>query len=533
MLRVLAALAAGASITLSLPAHDIWPAAIVGVALLALATRGAGFRFGLVLGLLAGLTYFVPSLSWSGIYVGAVPWLALAVLQALYVAALGGLVGWAQRAGRVRPLLVATAWVAQEAARDRTPYGGFPWIRLATSQSDSPLGRLAVLGGEPLVTCAVALLGGLLAAFAWALWHRRGRWLLRSGLGLALSAGLFAASAVAPVADAAGGPSARIMAVQGNVPQAGLDFNAQRRAVLDNHVRATLAAAAQISAGSRPKPDLVVWPENSSDIDPQANPDAQAEIVGAVAAVGAPIVVGTLSTKPWPNLYNVSFLYQPGAGITSTYIKQHPVPFAEYIPSQDFYRRLSSAADLITHPFVAGAGPVLFTVPSTSGTPIVAGPSICFEVAYDDLVRRNVELGANLLLVQTNNATFGYSDESAQQLAISKLRAIETGRSVVHVSTVGISALITPDGTEHQATSLFSQAVIEGELPLRTEQTVAVRVGAWPEWVGCAVFGLLLLFGAGRRGEGPTDPASRPGTRPLEPTMEPTHPEPALPEGTR
>ena len=140
----------------------------------------------------------------------------------------------------------------------------------------------------------------------------------------------------------------------------------------------------------------------------------------------------------------------------------------------------------------AGDRPVVFRVPARSGGEIVAGPSICFEVAYDELVRANVVQGATLLVVQTNNATFGFTNESVQQLAISRIRAIEHGRSVVHVSTVGVSALILPDGTLLQPTSLFTPAALAADLPLRTERTLAGRVGAWPEY--CAVFGMLALL---------------------------------------
>ena len=193
------------------------------------------------------------------------------------------------------------------------------------------------------------------------------------------------------------GAPASVMAVQGNVPRAGLDFNAERRQVLDNHVTATEDAAAEVAAGTRPKPDLVVWPENASDIDPTRNADAQDEILRAVDALGAPLVVGTLLEQPAPDISNVALLYEPGKGITQTYVKQHPVPFAEYIPNRDFFRRFSDKVDLVRADFAAGTGPVLFRVPAAAGGEVVAGPTICFEVAYDDLVRANVDLGANLL----------------------------------------------------------------------------------------------------------------------------------------
>jgi len=502
--RIALALLSGAALCLAFPAYDVWVLAPVAVALLAVATRGAGFRRGALLGLLAGLVFFVVSLSWSGVYVGALPWIALSTLQALFVALLSGVCGWLQTgrrhggADRVRPLVVALAWVGQEALRDRVPYGGFPWVRIAFSQADSPFGRLAALGGAPLVTFAVALSGGLLASLVVRL-TRRPLEVRPALVALGLLAVVSLAGLLVPLPT--DGAPARVMAVQGNVARPGLDFNAERRQVLDNHVDATLAAAAAggvgaaaAGAGVTPKPDLVVWPENSADIDPLRNPDAAAQIAKAVDGVGAPLIVGALLEEPAPDVSNVSLLYLPGTGLTERYVKQHPVPFAEYIPNRSFFRIFSDKVDLVRRDFAAGDQPILFNVPAASGGQIHAGPTICFEVAYDGLVRENVLMGANLLLVQTNNATFGYSNESVQQLAISRIRAIEHGRSVVHVSTVGVSALVTPDGTAHQASSLFTSAVLSGELPLRTERTVASLVGAWPEYLACLAL-LSLVVG--------------------------------------
>jgi len=494
--RLALALLSGTALCLAFPAYDIWVLAPVAVALLAVATRGAGFRRGALLGLVAGLVFFLVSLSWSGAVVGALPWVALSALQALFVALMAGVCSWLQtgagRAGadRVRPLVVALAWVGQEALRDRVPYGGFPWVRLAFSQADSPLGRLAALGGAPLVTFAVALGGGLLAALLVRLVRRPFAVrpvLVETGLLLVVAlAGLL-------VPLPTDGAAARVMAVQGNVARPGLDFNAERRQVLDNHVDATLEGAASVAAGAVAKPDLVVWPENSSDIDPLLNPDAAAQITKALDGIRAPLIVGALLEEPAPNVSNVSLLYLPGKGLTERYVKQHPVPFAEYIPDRSFFRNFSDKVDLVRRDFAPGDRPVIFTVPAASGGQIQAGPTICFEVAYDDLVRANVEMGANLLLVQTNNATFGYTNESVQQLAISRIRAIEHGRSVVHISTVGVSALITPDGTAHQPSALFTRAVLSGELPLRTARTPASVVGPWPEYLACLTLLILLV----------------------------------------
>jgi apolipoprotein N-acyltransferase len=510
------AVASGLALWLAFPSHDLWIMAPIGVALLALATCGAPAWQGALLGLVSGLACFLPLLSWSGVYVGALPWIALSVLESLYIALLGLTCALLQggaspyAVGRVRPMVVSLAWVAQEALRDNTPFGGFPWGRLAFSQADSPLAALAALGGAPAVTFAVALVGGLLAvAVARLISSRRsaGQSGLRSG-GMARSVlvgmgGLACAIAVLLlpllVPRPTDGPTARFLAVQGNVPRPGLDFNAVRRAVLDNHARVTQQAAAAVKAGTRPKPDLVVWPENASDIDPLRNPDAANVISGTVDAINTPLILGAVLDEPRPMVSNASLLYLPGRGLAGRYVKRHPVPFAEYIPYRSFFRHFSDKVDLVYSDFTAGKTVGMFRIPASGGGTIAAGPIICFEVAYDELVRDSVDHGANVLLVQTNNATFGFTDESVQQLAISRIRAIEHGRSIVHVSTVGVSALITPDGTAHQRSTLFTPAVLAANLPLRTGRTVADRVGPWPENLASAGFAtMLVLLALGR-----------------------------------
>jgi apolipoprotein N-acyltransferase len=393
--------------------------------------------------------------------------------------------------------------VAQEALRGATPFGGFPWGRLAFSQADSPLAGLAAIGGAPAVTFGVALAGGFLAAGLAKLIGgtkpaegtqltevSRGR--VRSGV-ICLFCAVVVMALPLLVPRPTDGRTGRFMAVQGDVPRPGLDFNAERRAVLDNHVRATKTAAEAVRSGQQPRPDLVVWPENASDIDPLRNPDAAVVINEALDAINVPLVLGAVLREPPPNVSNVSLLYLPGQGVTERYVKQHPVPFAEYIPLRTFFRHFSDKVDLIATDFSAGTGPAVFRVPAHDGGTIEAGPIICFEVAYDALMRDTVDHGANVLLVQTNNATFGFTDESVQQLAISRIRAIEHGRSIVHVSTVGVSAMITPDGTAHQRTALFTEAVLSADLPLRTDRTIADRVGAWPEYLACG--GLLIMLG--------------------------------------
>ncbi|XVX22007.1 apolipoprotein N-acyltransferase [Actinomycetota bacterium] len=494
-LRLLLAVLGGLALWLAFPGHDLWWLAPVAVTMLSAATLGARPRLAAAIGLVFGLCFFVPTLSWSGIFVGRLPWFALATLQALYLAAMSALLAWVQL-----PLLrrgwaalayaaVPLGWALQELSRGSTPWGGFPWARLAFSQADSPLASLASLGGAPLVTMAVAAAGaGLHAALAGGTTAYRMKW---PAVALACVAVLAGGSALVPLPT--DGRSVRVGLVQGNVPRAGLDFNAERRKVLDNHVEGTVRLAERAKADGGVS--LVVWPENSSDIDPLRNADARVAIDRAVGAAGVPVVVGAVLDEPAPNISNASLLFRPDGSAPERYVKQHPVPFAEYIPYRDFFRMFSDKVDYVTRDFTKGTRDGAFRVDVAGQAPYWAIPTICFEVAYDGLMRSSsTQAGRtdSLLLVQTNNATFGYTDEAEQQFAISRIRAIEHGRSVAHVSTVGVSALIRPDGTYGHRSTLFTADQIVEEAVIRSQTTLSDRIGPTPEVVAA-----LLLLGLG------------------------------------
>ena len=483
-LPLLGALAAGLTLLLAFPPYGLWWLAPVGAALLTLSTYGRRIRVGLGLGAVTGLVFFTTLLHWTNTQAGWMPWLLLSALQAAYVALLGGALAAVTRSF---PRLVAPAtavlWVAQEALRDRTPFGGFPWARLAFSQGDSPLLRLAGVGGAPLVTFGVALAGGLLAA---AVLTVRPVW--RVGYAGAAVA-MVAAALLVPVSRPTG-PTVRVAIVQGNVPRLGLDFNAQRRQVLQNHVDGTLALARRVAAGQAPRPDLVVWPENSSDVDPTTDPQATDLIDQAARGIGVPILVGALLDGPGDHARNVGLVWLPDRGLVDTYVKRHPVPFAEYVPLRGLARLVTDKVDLVRADFLPGSRPGVLTV-----GPARVGDVICFEVAYDSLVRDTVTGGAGLLAVQTNNATFD-AEEASQQLQMVRLRAVEHGREGLMASTVGISGFVGTDGRVHAATGFNTPAVVERDLRLGGGRTVATRLGAGPEWVLVAV-AVALLVGAG------------------------------------
>ena len=452
-------------------------------------------------GFLFGAAFNIPLLPWTGVMVGLLPWLALALAtrrcsprcSARRRAVARRLTGW--------PIWFAGLWALTEWAKSTVPFGGFPWGVVGFGQTDGPLLPLAQIGGAPLVSFAVTLLGFGLAALVFEIFdlvaaRRRRRTPARPAVvlpGACICLVLIAAAAISPAvrhsgAGAADEPSVNVAAVQGNVPQLGLDFNAQRRAVLDNHVRETMRLAEDVRAGRAPQPLFVIWPENSSDIDPLANQDAADQIAVAVDAIKAPILVGGVLAAPGhtrdnPVSTNSVIVWNPETGPGDRHDKQIVQPFGEYLPWRSFFEHFSSYADRAGY-FVPGTGT---GVVDAAGVPI--GVSTCWEVIFDRSPRESVRNGAQVLTVPSNNATFNES-MSAQQLAFGRLRAVEHNRFVIVAGTTGISAIIAPDGRVLARTEFFEPAYLDMPIRLKTQLTAATR------W-GPLVQGLLVAVGIG------------------------------------
>jgi apolipoprotein N-acyltransferase len=467
---LLAAVAGGLALAAASPPAGVWPLAPLGPALLVLALQGRSLRFSFLAGLLFGLALFVPLLSWL-INLAWYAWGALAVAEAVIFALLCA----GQRALlslRAWPVAVAGWWVAAEALRGRWPYA-FPWGRLAMSQAGTPAAPWAAVGGAPLLTFLLALTGSTLA---WLVFRRR----TVPALAFAGALGLTLAGALLPVDPVPPGtPTATVAAVQGNVPHArNVPSLLRASTVTQNHAAATERLAAQVKAGRKPAPDLVIWPENATDLDPRFNPPVFGTIAAAVHAIGRPVLVGEVLQDPQRN---AGQLWTPAHGPGPLYVKRELVPFGEYIPFRGLLSHITSLVALQPHNFTAGRRPVVFHVGR-----IRLGDVICYEVGFDGLVSSEVKAGANLLAVQTNDATFevdGQRGESLQQLAMARIRAVEFDRAVVVASTTGVSAIIAPDGTLVAHTGTWQRAVLESRVPLLTETTLATRLGGWPEFV--------------------------------------------------
>ncbi|QIS13089.1 apolipoprotein N-acyltransferase [Nocardia arthritidis] len=494
LVRSLGAVLGGLLIYGSFPPRPLWFLAPFGIAMLTLAVGGVGkLRGGFGYGFLGGLAFFVPLLPWTGIYVGPVPWLALSAVCAVYVG-LFGLLTRLLRGLPGRPLWVALAWTTTEWVRSSFPFGGFPWGRLAFGQADGWFLPLAAYGGAPLVSFAVALTGTGIAALVLA---PRG---IDAGR-LPLKLGIITATATFAIMPLAGvilrptlpGPedgyrTITVAAIQGSVPRLGLDFNEQRRAVLDNHVRETLELARQVAAGQAPQPDVVIWPENSSDIDPLRNSDAAQLITQASERIKAPILVGAVLVNDNRTTTNSVIVWNGAAGPGERHDKKIIQPFGEYLPMRGFFRLFSEYADRAGY-FVPGTGSG-----AVHANGIDIGVATCYEVAFDRAFRDSMHAGAQLLTVPTNNATFGDSEMTYQQLAMSRVRAVEHGRALVVAATSGVSGIITADGVVRQQTAKFVPAALEARLPLRDTTTLATRLGPVPEYLSVILCAAGVLW---------------------------------------
>ena len=480
---LLLALAGGLLLTAAFPPYGAWPLAPLGPAVLALALRGRSLRASFVTGLVFGVAFFFPLLSWT-LNVAWYAWVALAGASTVIL----GVLAIGQRLlldFKLWPLGVAGWWVAAEALRDRWPWGGFPWGRIAMSQAGAPTQGWAAIGGAPLLTFVVALAG---AFVAWIM-AARGRGRIAAMLAFAAAIGV----AVAPGAFtldpvSAHGGSAEVAAIQGNVPR-GRTLAAQLNdtMVTANHAAATEKLAAAVKSGKAPRPDLVIWPENSTDLDPALWPPIFSELMTATDDAGVPLLAGTVLQNP---LRNAGQLWVPGRGPTQVYLKRQLVPFGEVIPFRSLLAKITPLTQLQPMNFTPGHAEVVFRI----GKGLRLGDVICYEVGFDNLVRSEVSAGASLLAVQTNDADFehdGQTGETGQQLAMARVRAVEHDRAVVVASTTGYSAIVAPDGRLITRSGTWRQAILEARIPLITHTTPADRVGPWPEYV------IVILTAAG------------------------------------
>jgi apolipoprotein N-acyltransferase len=524
--RLSCAVGAGLLFCASFPSLNWWWGAVVAAALLAwvlthpATTPGGGLGYAF----LFGLAFYLPLLPWVGLLVGPVPWIALATVSALFPALFGlcavivrRLPGW--------PLWFALVWAAQEWLKSVVPFGGFPWGSVAFGQTHGPFLPLVQVGGVALLSMAIMLVGFSATAIALEIvkwWHSGHPAQRPAGDGdvaeaappdqappavvlpgvcicLVLFASLLVWPQVRHAGTGSGGePPVTVAAIQGNVPRLGLEFNEQRRAVLDNHVQETLRLADDVRSGAAPQPQFVIWPEDSSDVDPLVNNDAALEISQAAAAIGAPILIGSVLDVPGrppqdPKYTNTMIVWNPGTGPADRHDKEIVQPFGEYLPMPWLFKHLSGYADRAGS-FVPRQGSDVVHI---AGVPV--GVATCWEVIFDRVPTNGVLGGPLLWPGPPNNATFNKT-MSEQQLAFAKVRAVEHDRYVVVAGTTGISAVVAPDGGELARTDFFQPAYLDMQVRLKTRLTPATRWGPLLQWVIALAAGAVILVGIRHNG---------------------------------
>ena len=380
-------------------------------------------------------------LYWSGKYVGPIPWLLLSALQALFYLP----VGWVYRRTH-RLLWSALALLAMEEIRSRFPFGGFGWTRIAFSQVDSPALPIVALGG-------VIALSAFTLAIALLLVRIRGK-------NVAAILSLFVIAFLLP-ANPQGSGEVNLIAIQGNTPEVGLGFNSRAKAVFDLHRDVTRRVTAD-------RYDAIIWPENAVDIDPRIFPEVQADIAALTGDLSTPIIAGVVQ-RAANGPQNASILFGEDGIRESVYIKRGLTPFGEYIPLRGLAELVSPLAKKVND-FIPGSKRVTHEVAG-----VQLGPIICYEIILDDLVR-DMAKNSQALIVQTNSATFAGTAESAQQLAITRIRAVEHSRAVLSVSTVGISAFIDNNGRVLSQTGENTQESLAGSLVLNNYRTLINRI---------------------------------------------------------
>ena len=477
------------------PGLGWWPLVFVGTPLLLFCLCGRRFWGSCLVGLIGGFAFWGTHIFWITVYLGSQPWLALAGLQSILFAVGCALIAlaWRFSAAFTRPVIrfgvvpaaVGALWMLRETVTSNWPYGGFSWGRLAFSQSAGPFADLVAWVGVSGLSFLVAWVSALTVVALRTGWRvPRGAFLPQL-----LPIALLVAMALMPAFAVVPSGTARIAAVQGNA-DAGLFARYTPGQILQDH----LAATAPLFGTDV---DLVVWPENAADLNPLQNGYAAA-LDTVSTELSAPVIVGTI-TANGEQTFNSLLLWRAGSGSVAQYDKVHPVPFAEYIPDRAFWYPLApELLSLIPRDYTIGTRPNVFDIGA-----IRAGVAICFDIVDDRLIRQMVDTGANIIIAPTNNADFGHTDESVQQLAIVRLRAIETGRSVVNASTVGTSAIIGPTGEIIEQLPTFRAGTMVRSVPLSTTITPATVLGLPLELTLCAfaLAWLIIAAFAARRQE--------------------------------
>ena len=472
--RLPLAILGGLVSSLAMPRENLWPLIFVSLALLLVSVRGLRFWPASIIGFFGGFAFYLSQIEWMSLYLGPVPWLALSFLEGVIFGLGLGVIAilWSAlatlRQTAYKSLLIAlglaTIWTSREWVSINLPYGGFPWSRLAQALSDSFLANFVYYVGISGLSFIVAFLTVLAIG-----WFDTAKPLVKENIPSFAAFSILLLIPILTVVPAkAESGEITIAAVQGNA-NAGLFSNSERGTFLKNHLDATQLL---LTHPKLEEIDIIVWPENASDVNPQLNELAALQIDSLTRTFDVPIIFGAI-TESSGEYYNSSLYWAPEEGQLDQYDKKRPVPFAEFVPDREFWNQLApDLIGLVSRGYAFGTRDGIFEFEGSN-----LGALICFEIAIDAIGRELVSDGAEIILSQTNNADFGRSDETFQQAALARLRAIETGRTIVNISTVGVSVIYAADGSIIEELPIYTSGVMVQTLPLRTSITPAMFIG--------------------------------------------------------
>jgi len=483
--RFARALIAGLLVASSMPPWGWWPLAFVGLAMftsLELTATRARQRF--TTGFVFGLGWFFPALAWMWFLTAPGYIVGVAMYASLH--GLASLVVVRKDNNRSFLFLSPAAHMLIEVLRMCVPFGGVPLATLGIAQVGGPLHRVASVGGVILLSWLTWQVGALLAKrprdFSVDHQHRRLLW--------SLCLLVLVGSYFAPRGSNTG-RDFHVVAVQGGGPQGTRAINTDPRDVVDRH----LAATSTIINDSADPIDLVVWPENVIDVIDFAS-SAEAQEIGLEAArIGAPFAVGITEDLNREHFTNAQVIVTNEAEVVDRYDKVRRVPFGEYMPMRSFLKSLGAPVDQVPRDALAGTGRAILDVPTSTGSERI-GVVISWEVFFGGRAREGVKDGAGFIINPTNGSSYTWTVLQSQQVASSKLRAIETGRWVVQVSPTGFSAFVDPEGNVYQRTGVSEQKVISRDIAIRSGQTLYVALGDKP-WI--ALLALVFLIGIANR----------------------------------
>jgi apolipoprotein N-acyltransferase len=396
------------------------------------------------------------TLWWAGKYVGLIPLAFLALLHGLFYLPLGLLGRYTTNIFWFIPALLVI-----EEVRSLFPFGGFSWMRIAFSQADAPYASVMSIGGALALSAWVLTISATLINF---------RKAFAFPLLLVILLPLLVNNSYSSEKEIS------FLGIQGNTPSVGLTFNDRAEAVFNLHLTETKKA-------TRGDVDVIIWPENAIDVDPFANTRVSTSIESLTASLQTPLIAGAI-TRQSGQLENVSLMYNESGEVVSYYSKQYLTPFGEYIPLRSLARLVSPYVDGVSD-FSVGS-----RVENHNVNEFNLAPVICYELLSDSLVQSSAR-SADAIVAQTNSATFAGTSESAQQLNITRLRALENAREIVSVSTVGISAHIDINGEVLSRTEENIAAQLSGSVRANTSQTIANFLGGYAP---ALVIFLSMLF---------------------------------------